>query len=53
MKIRLGSNWDLSSLDALKGTSVDALFGKLPFDVGGGARPGFVLPQVDRNYIGR
>ena len=53
MKIRLGSNWDLSSLDALKGTSVDALFGKLPFDVVGGARPGFVLPQVDRNYVGR
>jgi collagenase-like PrtC family protease len=53
MKIRLGSNWDLSSLDALKGTSVDALFGKLPFDVVGGARPGFVLPQVDRKYVGR
>ncbi len=53
MKIRLGSNWDFSSLDALKGTSVDALFGKLPFDVVGGARPGFVLPQVDRNYVGR
>jgi collagenase-like PrtC family protease len=53
MKIRLGSNWDISSLDALKGTSVDALFGKLPFDVVGGARPGFVLPQVDRNYVER
>jgi collagenase-like PrtC family protease len=53
MKIRLGSNWDFSSLDALKGTSVDALFGKLPFDVVGGARPGFVLPEVDRNYVGR
>jgi collagenase-like PrtC family protease len=53
MKIRLGSNWDFSSLDALKGTSVDALFGKLPFDVVGGARPGFVLPQVDRNYVER
>ena len=53
MKIRLGSNWDITSLDALKGTSVDALFGKLPFDVVGGARPGFVLPQVDRNYVGR
>ena len=36
MKIRLGSNWDITSLDALKGTSVDALFGKLPFDVVGG-----------------
>jgi collagenase-like PrtC family protease len=53
MKIRLGSNWDITSLDALKGTSVDALFGKLPFDVVGGARPGFVLPQVNRNYVGR
>jgi collagenase-like PrtC family protease len=53
MKIRLGANWDFSSLDALKGTSVDALFGKLPFDVVGGARPGFVLPQVDRDYVGR
>jgi len=53
MKIRLGSNWDITSLDALKGTSVDALFGKLPFDVVGGARPGFVLPQVDRNFVGR
>lgn len=53
MKIRLGANWDFSSLDALKGTSVDALFGKLPFDVVGGARPGFVLPQVDRNYVER
>jgi collagenase-like PrtC family protease len=53
MKIRLGSNWDISSLDALKGTSVDALFGKLPFDVVGGARPGFVLPQVDRNHVER
>jgi collagenase-like PrtC family protease len=53
MKIRLGANWDLSSLDALKGTSVDALFGKLPFDVVGGARPGFVLPQIDRNHVER
>jgi collagenase-like PrtC family protease len=53
MKIRLGANWDFSSLDALEGTSVDALFGKLPFDVVGGARPGFVLPQVDRNYVER
>jgi len=53
MKIRLGANWDFSSLDALKGTSVDALFGKLPFDVVGGARPGFVLPQVDRKYVER
>jgi collagenase-like PrtC family protease len=53
MKIRLGSNWDISSLDALKGTSVDALFGKLPFDVVGGARPGFVLPQIDRNHVER
>jgi len=53
MKIRLGSNWDITSLDALKGTSVDALFGKLPFDVVGGARPGFVLPQVDRNHVGQ
>ena len=51
MKIRLGANWDFSSLDALKGTSVDTLFGKLPFDVVGGARPGFVLPQVDRKYV--
>ncbi len=53
MKIRLGANWDLSSLDALRGTSVDVLFGKLPFDVVGGARPGFVLPQVDRKYVER
>jgi len=53
MKIRLGSNWDITSLDALKGTSVDALFGKLPFDVVGGARPGFVLPQVDRKHVER
>jgi collagenase-like PrtC family protease len=51
MKIRLGANWDLSSLDALKGTSVDALFGKLPYDVVGGARPGFVLPQVDQKDV--
>ena len=53
MKIRLGANWDFSSLDALRGTSVDTLFGKLPFDVVGGARPGFVLPQVDRKYVER
>ena len=53
MKIRLGANWDFSSLDALKGTSVDALFGKLPFDVVGGARPGFVLPQVNRKCVER
>jgi len=32
---------------------VDALFGKLPFDVVGGARPGFVLPQVDRDDVRR
>jgi collagenase-like PrtC family protease len=51
MKIRLGANWDLSSLDALKDTSVDALFGKLPYDVVGGARPGFVLPQVNRKDV--
>ena len=35
---------------------MDGLFGKLPFDIVGGARPGFVLPQVDRDdvekYIG-
>jgi hypothetical protein len=51
MKLRVGANWDISFLDAVKGTSVDTLFGKLPFDVVGGARPGFVLPQVDRNDI--
>lgn len=53
MKLRVGTNWDFGLLDALQGTSVDALFGKLPFDVVGGARPGFVLPQVDRIYIER
>lgn len=51
MKLRLGTNWDFSLIDTLKGTSVDTLFGKLPFDVVGGARPGFVLPQVDREYV--
>ena len=51
MKLRVGANWDFSLLDALKGTSVDALFGKLSFDVVGGARPGFVLPQVNRSYV--
>ena len=51
MKLRVGANWDIAFLDAVKGTSVDALFGKLPFDIVGGARPGFVLPQVDRNYV--
>jgi collagenase-like PrtC family protease len=48
MKLRVGANWDIAFLDAVKGTPVDALFGKLPFDIVGGARPGFVLPQVDR-----
>jgi collagenase-like PrtC family protease len=51
MKLRVGANWDIAFLDAVKGTSVDALFGKLPFDIVGGARPGFVLPQVDRTVI--
>src|SRR4030042_2039988 len=46
MKLRVGANWDISFLEAVKGTSVDALFGKLPFDIVGGARPGFVLPKV-------
>lgn len=53
MKLRVGSNWDFALIDALQGTSVDALFGKLPFDIVGGARPGFVLPQVNRDYIKR
>jgi collagenase-like PrtC family protease len=53
MKLRVGTNWGFDLLDALQGTAVDALFGKLPFDVIGGARPGFVLPQVDRNYVKR
>jgi collagenase-like PrtC family protease len=51
MKLRVGANWDISFLDAVKGTSVDAVFGKLPFDIVGGARPGFVLPQVNRKSI--
>ncbi|MBW2038421.1 MAG: U32 family peptidase [Deltaproteobacteria bacterium] len=51
MKLRVGANWDISFLDAIKGTSVDVLFGKLPFDIVGGARPGFVLPQVDRTDV--
>jgi collagenase-like PrtC family protease len=51
MKLRVGANWDIAFLDAVKGTSVDALFGKLPYDIVGGARPGFVLPQVDRTVI--
>ena len=51
MKLRVGANWDIAFLDAVKGTSVDALFGKLPFDIVGGARPGFVLPQVDRTVV--
>jgi collagenase-like PrtC family protease len=53
MKLRVGTNWDFDLLDALQGTSVDTLFGKLPFDVVGGARPGFVLPQVNREYVKR
>src|SRR4030043_1686097 len=56
MKLRVGANWDISFLEAVKGTSVDGLFGKLPFDIVGGARPGFVLPQIDgdnvEKYIG-
>jgi collagenase-like PrtC family protease len=51
MKLRVGANWDIAFLDAVKGTSVDALFGKLPFDVVGGARPGFVLPQIERTGV--
>jgi collagenase-like PrtC family protease len=53
MKLRVGSNWDFGLIDALQGTSVDALFGKLPFDIVGGARPGFVLPQIGRDYVKR
>jgi collagenase-like PrtC family protease len=51
MKLRVGANWDIAFLDAVKGTSVDALFGKLPFDIVGGARPGFVLPQIERTDV--
>jgi len=51
MKLRVGANWDIAFLDAVKGTSVDALFGKLPFDIVGGARPGFVLPQIKRRDV--
>jgi collagenase-like PrtC family protease len=51
MKLRVGANWDIAFLDAVKGTSVDALFGKLPFDIVGGARPGFVLPQINRKSV--
>ena len=51
MKLRVGANWDIAFLDAVKGTSVDALFGKLPFDIVGGARPGFVLPQIERKDV--
>ena len=51
MKLRVGANWDIAFLDAVKGTSVDALFGKLPFDIVGGARAGFVLPQVSRSDV--
>jgi collagenase-like PrtC family protease len=51
MKLRVGANWDIAFLDAVRGSSVDALFGKLPLDVVGGARPAFVLPQVDRNDV--
>jgi collagenase-like PrtC family protease len=53
MKLRVGANWDIAFLDAVKGTSVDGLFGKLPFDIVGGARPGFVLPRVDRDDVKR
>jgi collagenase-like PrtC family protease len=51
MKLRVGANWDIAFLEAVKGTSVDALFGKLPFDIVGGARPGFVLPQIKRRDV--
>ncbi len=51
VKLRVGANWDIAFLDAVKGTSVDALFGKLPFDIVGGARPGFVLPQIGRKDV--
>lgn len=53
MKLRVGANWDFSLVENLKGTSVDTPFGKLPFDVVGGARPGFILPQVNHNYVKR
>jgi collagenase-like PrtC family protease len=51
MKLRVGANWDIAFLDAVKGSSVDGLFGKLPFDIVGGARPGFVLPKVGRRDV--
>jgi hypothetical protein len=51
MKLRVGANWDISFLDGVKGTSVDALFGKFPFDVVGGASRGLVLPQVNRDDV--
>jgi collagenase-like PrtC family protease len=51
MKLRVGANWDVAFLDAVRDTSVDALFGKLPFDIVGGARPGFVLPQINRDDV--
>src|SRR4030042_6769943 len=53
MKLRVGANWDFSLFDALPGTPVEGLFGKLPFDIVGGARPGFVLPQISRDYVKR
>lgn len=53
MKLRVGANWDFSLIDALPGTPVDGLFGKLPFDIVGGARPGFVLPRISRDYVKR
>ncbi len=51
MKLRVGANWEIAFLDAVKGTSVDAVFGKLPFDIVGGARPGFLLPQIKRKDV--
>jgi len=48
MELRVSTNWDDSLLDGLKNTCTEEVYGKLPFDVIGGVRPAFLLPQISR-----
>jgi len=51
MKLRVSTNWDDSLLDGLAETCTEEVYGKLPFDVIGGVRPAFLLPQVSRKEV--
>ncbi len=51
MRYSIATNWDLTLLDRLEGTSVESLYGQMWGDPFGGGRMSLFIPKVGKNEV--